>query len=114
MTVLVALLALAPFAVFPLLVAAVYGRRPRIRPTRRTIAILAICVVASLHAYVDLEDKPDPGPGPGPGPGPDPTPTNVPARVHWYLHEYDLDERGPVIPRREWRRFHSDFPIILR
>ena len=112
MTILVPLLALAPFAVFPLLVAAALGHRPRLRLTRRDLAILPLCAVASLHAYVDLEDKP--GPGPGPGPGPDPTPTNVPARVQWYLHEYGLDERGPIVPRREWRRYHSDYPIILR
>jgi len=52
----------------PLLCAAALGafRRPRRRPTWRTVALLCVALAASLVAYVPADEKPGPGPGPQP------------------------------------------------
>ena len=76
-----AILALLPFVVFPLLAAAAAGLLPRARlPDRRRLALALVVVLwASLHAYVRSDDKPGP-----PEPPPEPPP-------------------GPYVPGSEWQ-----------
>lgn len=103
-----AFLPLLPFVAFPLLVAAAAGHPVRLKPTRRTLFLIAVAVWASFHAYVRSDEKGEPPEPPEPPPGPYIPEGSWEMRLH----------RDPFSGKVQWERHfilppsHPEIPVV--